>query len=182
MRPPIVEHALIDGVLEAHRAVLGADFDGYRHHVYRVASFFDALGPARFDASPALPVAAAFHDLGIWVAGTFDYLDPSVALAERFIADEGLDEVDSALVRELILQHHKLRAYREGPHAAWVEQWRRADHVDVSLGLLRFGLPGRQIRLIQRRLPDRGFHARLLQLTLKQWVRHPLRPLPMMKW
>jgi len=166
-------------VLDAHRGVLGTDFDGYRHHVYRVANFFDALGPGRFDANPALAIAAAFHDLGIWVDNTFDYLEPSARLAQQFIETEGLHDIDTQLVHELVVQHHKLRPYRG---SALVEQWRRADHIDVSLGVLAFGLPRSRIRQVQRRFPDRGFHLRLLQLTLREFTRKPSNPLPMIRW
>ena len=81
----VVEHPVIDRVLDAHRQALGDDFDGYRNHIYRVASFFNELGPDRFVPTPALAVAAAFHDLGIWVEHTFDYLEPSARLAQRFL-------------------------------------------------------------------------------------------------
>lgn len=183
MGAAIVRIELVDRVLDAHRAVLGPDFDGYRNHVYRVANFFDDLGPHSFDSTPALAVAAAFHDLGIWVDRTFDYLEPSARLAQRFLDVQPLQGVDTWLVRELITQHHKLRTYREGqPWASLVEQWRKADHVDVSLGLLTFGIPRARVRQVQRRFPDSGFHVRLLRLTLRQIARNPLNPLPMIKW
>lgn len=178
----VAENEVVDRVLDAHRAALGPDFDGYRNHIYRVASFFNELGPARFDATPALAVAAAFHDLGIWVDETFDYLEPSSRLARTFIEAQGLANVDPGLVHELVVQHHKLRRYTTQPWAGLVEQWRKADHVDVSFGLLSFGIPRARIRHVQRALPDSGFHRRLLVLTLRQFVRTPWNPLPMVKW
>lgn len=178
----IVEHPVVDRVLDVHRAALGDDFDGYRNHIYRVASFFNELGPNTFGATPALAVAAAFHDIGIWVEHTVDYLEPSARLAQQFLESERLDQVDGGLVHELIVQHHKLRRYRTNSWAELVEQWRKADHVDVSLGLLTFGVPRARIRHIQHRLPDRGFHLRLLQLTIRQFARRPWNPLPMVRW
>lgn len=179
----VLENPIVERVLQSHRAVLGPDFDGYRHHVYRVASFFNGLGPARLTSNPALPIAAAFHDLGIWVDHTFDYLEPSARLAQTYLAAQGLADVDPDLVHELIVQHHKLSRYRQTrPWAALVEQWRQADLVDVSLGTVRFGLPYRYVREVQHHLPDRGFHRRLLSLTLRELVRRPWNPLPMMRW
>ena len=178
----VLEDALIERVLHSHRGSLGADFNGYRNHVYRVASLFNELGPNKFDSTPALAVAAAFHDLGIWVHGTFDYLEPSADLAQRFLETERVDQVDCGLVRELILQHHKVREFRMNPWSSLVEQWRMADHVDVSLGLLSFGLPRYRIRAIQRSLPNHGFHTRLLALTLREFTRKPWNPLPMIRW
>lgn len=182
MPPILTDHVLVDRILAPHRAALGADFDGYRHHIYRVVNFFNGLGPIDFNGSPALPIAAAFHDLGIWVDGTFDYLEPSSQLALRFIEAEGLDDVDPELVHELIVQHHKLRPFRAGPWAAMVDQWRRADTIDVSLGIVTFGIPRARIREIQRRLPDRGFHVGLLRRTAAEFLRKPWNPLPMMRW
>ena len=40
-----------------------------------------ALGVAAPDTQRKIAIAAAFHDLGIWSAGTMDYLPPSAALA-----------------------------------------------------------------------------------------------------
>ena len=65
---------------------------------------------------------------------------------------------------------------------ASVETFRRADWIDVSNGMLRFGLPRAVVREVRRTFPDAGFHRRLLQLTLRRFRRHPLSPLPMMRW
>lgn len=177
----VLENAVVDSVLERHREALGADYPAYRNHILRVASFFNALGPSRFDSTPALAVAAAFHDLAIWVDDTFDYLEPSARLAQRYVEQERLD-VDTWLVHELITQHHKVRVYRVNPWASLVEQWRKADHMDVSLGVLNFGVPRSSIRHIQHALPNRGFHLRLLALTLRECTRKPWNPLPMIRW
>ncbi len=182
MQGLVVENEVVERVLHAHRAALGRDYDGYRNHVYRVSSYFNGLGPASLGSTPALAVAAAFHDLGIWVNHTFDYLEPSSRLARDYLVAQRLGDIDPVLVHELIVQHHKLRPYRQAPWAALVEQWRRADLVDVSLGVVRFGLPRAYVREVQRRLPDRGFHLCLATLTLRQLARRPWNPLPMMKW
>jgi len=127
-----------------------------------------------------IALAAAFHDLGIWTAHTFDYLDPSARLACDHLACSGhgdwLQDV-SAMIRE----HHKVRRYT-GTAAEVVEPFRRADWIDVSRGILRFGLPGARVREIFAKWPNAGFHRRLVQLTLKQARAHPLRPIPVLKW
>jgi hypothetical protein len=38
------------------------------------------------------------------------------------------------------------------------------------------------VRAVRARIPNAGFHARLVKLTLRPLVRDPLHPLPMMKW
>jgi putative acetyltransferase len=65
--------------IRGHREALGHDLPAYENHVVRVLRFVAALGG---ELSEPLVVAAAFHDLGIWTARTFDYLEPSVELAE----------------------------------------------------------------------------------------------------
>jgi hypothetical protein len=35
---------------------------------------------------------------------------------------------------------------------------------------------------VRRALPNRGFHQRLVVLTAQRCRRHPLSPLPMIKW
>ncbi len=62
------------------------------------------------------------------------------------------------------------------------EVFRKADWVDVSLGFIKFGLSPVEIKEISNKFPNSGFHARLLQLTMRELVRNPLNPLPMMKW
>jgi predicted metal-dependent HD superfamily phosphohydrolase len=169
----------IAAILERYSADLGPDRLGYTNHVLRVANFFRGLSGA--DTCPEhVLIAAAFHDLGIWTAGTFDYLDPSVKLARVYLDDAGRSDVADE-VEAMIVQHHKLRPYR-GPFAATVEQFRRADLVDVSLGIVRFGLPRGFVRSVCSALPDAGFHRRLIELGARQFVREPLRPLPMLRW
>lgn len=166
---------LIDEILDDWRAELGPDRDAYRNHVQRVFHLTRHRAP---DADPrTLAVAAAFHDLGIWSDRTFDYLEPSVARAAGWLRDRG-EESRHEAVAATIRNHHKLTAYR-GPHAPLVEAFRRADLADVSMGLIAAGPLYRGLR---RQFPYCGFHRRLLQLGRAQLLRHPLRPLPMLRW
>ncbi len=77
--------------------------------------------------------------------------------------------------------HHRFRPWA-APGGERVEAFRKADLVDVSLGMIRFGLPRQFVADVRRTFPNAGFHKRLVQLTLRQLRRNPLRPLPMMKW
>lgn len=169
----------IEAVLAEHAGVLGRDAVGYRHHVYRVVNLCVAFAPPAPDDLDTIAIAAVFHDLGIWTAGTFDYLPPSVALAEAYLARTRRAARGPA-VTAMIGQHHKVSSYR-GPHAALVETLRRADWVDVTWGARTFGLPRSHIARIRVRWPDAGFHLRLLQLALARAIRHPLSPLPMLR-
>jgi hypothetical protein len=63
-----------------------------------------------------------------------------------------------------------------------VESFRRTDWIDVSLRLRRFGLPRTFIATVVTTWPSAGFHRRLVQLTIDRFWKHPLTPLPMVKW
>ena len=175
----LTEIATLDGLLEAHVAALGRDFTAYRNHTYRVVNLCAAQVPAGPEALEKLAIAAAFHDLGIWTDGTFDYLRPSVRAAAAHLTRIGragwVPEITA-----MILEHHKLSTYRGDPD--WlVEPFRRADWVDVSRGIRTFGLPSRLLREIFATWPSAGFHRRLVQMELTRLRTHPWNPLPMVK-
>jgi hypothetical protein len=172
--------APLDRVLEHHAAELGADFTAYRNHAYRVANFCVALAPAGDADLEKIALAAAFHDLGIWTASTFDYLPPSIELACRHLDCAGHGDWRAGIAG-MIREHHKITRYR-GDHAGLVEPFRRADWIDVSLGVVSFGLSRSKRREIFTRWPNAGFHKRLAQLTLKRLRTNPLSPLPALKW
>src|SRR5262245_51252089 len=170
----------VERVLGDHASVLGRDRIGYRNHVYRVVNLCLAIEGGAPVELEKLAVAAVFHDLGIWTNHTFDYIAPSAALAREHLASRGMagwiPEIDA-----MIVDHHKVTPSRADPQSL-VESFRRADWIDVSFGLRRFGLPRSFIAAVAGTWPDAGFHRRLVQLTIDRWWKHPLNPLPMVKW
>lgn len=81
----------------------------------------------------------------------------------------------------MISEHHRIRAWRGDP--SWLtEPFRRADWVDVTFGVRRFGLPRKFIRAVYDRWPDAGFHWKLVKLTATRIREHPLSPIPVLKW
>ena len=175
----VTELAALDEVLDAHAAAIGRDLDGYRNHAYRVVNFCLALAPGDAEVRDRVALAAAFHDLGIWTDGTFDYLEPSVRAATLHLAATGRSGWTPEIAA-MIREHHKITAWR-GPHARLVEPFRKADWVDVSWGLVAHGLPRSFLAAAFARWPDRGFHWRLVRLALSRLRRHPLSPLPMLR-
>jgi hypothetical protein len=171
-------HPLVEEILQSHEHVSGKDragYRGYRGHVYRMLNFCQALAPRGGEGADKFAVACAFHDL--FVFESFDYLGPSVAAAERYLRDAGksdwLPEVSA-----MIVSHHKLTAYR-GEHADFVEPFRRADWVEMTFGLLRFGLAGGFVRQVRRAFPIRAFYPNaVLRSAVRWWVRHPFQPTP----
>jgi hypothetical protein len=90
MRPVLTQLELLDTLHGQHAGLLGKEFDAYRNHTYRLVNFCAAQLAARDDeAQQKIQIAAAFHDLGIWSAHTFDYLPPSNALAQAWLSANG---------------------------------------------------------------------------------------------
>jgi hypothetical protein len=177
--PPIVsELALADALLPQWRDAIGADYGAYRNHIYRVLNFFRAYTGADPEAQAQAEVAGVFHDLGIWTHGSIDYLEPSAGLAETWLREQG-KETWGAEVLPMVREHHKLSHWSGSSR---VEAFRRADWADVSLGLLKFGLPPAYVGEVKRRFPNQGFHKRLLELGAQRLKTHPLSPLPMLKF
>lgn len=177
--PAIGRVAELEDLFRDSGQVFGADFDGYRNHTYRVFHFARALGVVGPDAERKLAIACYFHDLAIWTDQTFDYLELSVVRAAAYLEDQGLTEWGEEIA-SMIREHHKITS--AGDAGSLVEIFRRADWVDVSLGVLRFGIPGPFLRDVQEAFPNCGFHRRLVALTLERLRTHPLSPLPMFHW
>lgn len=161
-------------MLARHRDALSDDESAYRNHVYRGISYHRMLFGAPL---PDFAVVAwAAHDLGIWTAGTFDYLRPSADLASAHAEEFGITEVDR--LQTLITEHHRLWPVND----PLTETFRKADLLDVSHGLLRSGVHRSAVRGIVTQLPYHGFHAFLAKGLVSHAARHPLRPLPMLRW
>lgn len=175
----ITVDATIDGVLAAHRDALGHDFVGYRNHVYRVANLCAALAPEGTGRWETIALAAAFHDLGIWTAGTFDYLGPSIAAMTGWVGTRG-SPASVPEVARMIDEHHKIGP-SEADRSMLVEPFRQADWIDLLWGVPTFGLPRAVIHRIRRGWPDAGFHVRLGRLALARAGTHPCSPLPMLR-
>ncbi len=178
--PVVRSHPLIEQIMADWREPIGPLYDGYRGHVYRMFNCCLALQCCSREEQDQLAIAAAFHDLGLWSARTLDYLPPSVVLAQQWLRCHGHDPW-SADIGLMIDFHHKLRPYRgQGP--ALVELFRKADLVDFSRGLIRFGLSTDFIKQLGAEWPNAGFHRFLLVRGARWLLQHPLRPAPFLKW
>ena len=151
---------------------------GYRNHVYRVVNFCLAQGDFDNTQREMIVIAGCFHDLGIWASDTFDYLPPSIALANDYLARTGRDDLQAEIARMIDL-HHRVRSCDAG---SLVEVFRRGDLVDFSLGIFKCGLPGQYVRAVKRQFPNAGFHRDVITRACGWTVRHPLNPLPVLEW
>lgn len=150
----------------------------YRNHVYRVylnCLMIDPLNENR----PKYAIAAVFHDIGIWTDQTFDYLAPSILQAKQYLAEidkqEWFEEISL-----MIDWHHKISKYK-GKNEALVENFRKADWIDVSLGLKTYGFDKSKIKQNLKSIPNLGFHWFLLKQSFRNLLKSPLNPLPMFK-
>ncbi len=172
------EIPLVDAILTEWRAAIGADYTALRNHIHRTCYLCRMLADLDDTAWEQVGVAGAFHDLGIWSDGTWDYLDPSAARARAWLeANDHADWIPG--VEAMILDHHKITAVADTPLA---DTFRKADWIDVSLGLRGFGVSRADYRALLRAWPVAGFHGRLVQFTLANLLRKPWSPLPMFRW
>lgn len=173
------ELPLVADILGSFKSVIGPDFDAYRNHVYRVINLCFSLGDSSPSDKEKIQIAACFHDIGIWTAGSLDYLPPSEAEAARYLEAQGKAEW-IAEVSEMIEMHHRVRSCKDSAFAL-VEPFRRADIADFSLGIVAKGISRELIGELKSVFPNAGFHVRLLQLGSRWFLRHPLNPLPMFR-
>jgi hypothetical protein len=181
MSNPTTQHASatrIDELLDALAPKLGRDAAAYGNHVRRVYGLVAAQRDWSAEEHAQAAIAAVFHDVGIWLDDTFDYLDPSRGHTADYLRDEGLTAWGPT-VDAVILEHHRLRPVRDNP---LVEAFRRADLCDLSFGLIRPGMPRGTYRQLVRRHPIAGFHARLVRFGAAQARKDPRHPLPMLRW
>jgi hypothetical protein len=170
---------IIDHLFDRYTKVLGKDALKYRNHVHRV--YFNCLlQDISDDNREKYAIASFFHDIGIWTDKTIDYLNPSIAVAKNYLVEIGkphwIDEVTL-----MIDMHHKVGKYK-GSYAKTVEVFRKADWIDVSLGLRSFGVQGKPIKATRIKYPNKGFHLFLFRKIAGAFFRHPFRnPLPMFK-
>jgi len=106
------------------------------------------------------------------------YLRPPNHWTPAFLFERGKQNwIDEAT--GMIDDHHTLSSSSKDPDQL-SEVFRRADWIDVSIGLWRFGLERQAVRAIRAAFPDAGFHWRLITLSAKRLLSYPCDPLPML--
>src|ERR1700709_2176414 len=173
----IRELPLAEEILESHRHRAHGDDaggDGYKAHVYRVVNFARAMTPATSDRDDKLAIAAAFHDLAAF--DTLDYLAPSIQAQDAWLEQTGRQAWSDELAL-IVAEHHRMSSYgATRPHAALVEAVRRADLVDVSQGLIRFGLPSAYVKEVRATFDASVFFKRVIPMGTLNAVRKLQQP------
>ena len=121
-----------------------------------------------------LTVAAILHDIGLYAAVSTGgvYTREGADLARAMLPRYGWTEARIERCAEAIDRHHELRSQlARGPE---VEALRRADLVDVSGGLIRFGVNRTWLRRLGGEVPRRGFARELAREVGRALRERPL--------
>lgn len=171
---------LLEEILSDWRDIIGAEYQGYRNHVYRMIHFCWNLKNCNAEEKEKIIIAGAFHDIGIWIEDTVDYIPPSIPPTIEYLRKKQLQSW-SEEIQLMITEHHKLKQYK-GNFAPLVELFRQGDLVDFSFGMFNFGIEKTYIEAVKQHFPNSDFHKNLLKREMKWLFLQPFNPLPMMKW
>lgn len=171
-------YEIIEVMMASYKSTIGKDYHRYKNHVCRIYSYCKQMDDSHYN-NTKYAIAAVFHDIGIWTDATFDYIEPSIEQASSYLTtinrQEWIEEITL-----MISWHHKISSYKKDNYET-IEIFRKADWIDVSLGILNFEVKPKEIKLIKQQLPNLGFHVFLLKNIFKNLFKHPLNPLPMFK-
>ncbi|MFB2839196.1 hypothetical protein [Floridanema evergladense] len=176
----VEEIPLLEKILGDWKDIIGSQYEPYKNHVYRVINFCLMFHECSQEELEKITIAGSFHDLGIWSNNTVDYLPPSIELAKKYLEESDRTQWSTEIAL-MIDEHHKITEYADKKYPL-VEVFRKADWVDVTMGLRAFDLPKNDVQEIIDKFPNLGFHANLMELTKAEFIRHPFNFLPMMKW
>ena len=152
----------VETLLEPFRETIGGDYDGYRGHVYRVLSYAMHFLGREDGARGPIETALVYHDLGLWTDKKIGYLEPSIERVQHDNSARSWGH-DPELLRDIIYWHHKVTPFR-GPNADVVNAVRKADWIDATAGVVRAGMPKRNIEKVTNAIPDAGFRNALKRI------------------
>ena len=167
----------IDTILAPYLEVIGKDI-GYVNHTKRMVMYALELQDLDEVQKEKFMIAVSFHDLGIWTEQSFDYLDPSVALAQKYLKEQDKLHYEKDIV-DMINLHHKLTPIKNNNLA---ELFRKVDMVDVYWGMVSFAINKKRMKEIKTEFPNNGFHCTLMKWFGKRLLEKPWSPMPMLKW
>jgi hypothetical protein len=121
-----------------------------------------------------LTVAAVLHDIGLYPGASRGgvYTADGAALAREMLAAHGWSAQRTERCAEAIDRHHEVR--RQVSRGGEVEALRLADLVELSGGLLRFGLDRQWLRALYDTVPRRGLLGELTREVGRALRERPL--------
>ena len=128
-----------------------------------------------------LTVASLLHDIGLYPSASRGgvYTADGASLARAILPGHGWSAERIERCAAAIDRHHDIR--RQLAHGREVEALRLADLVDVSAGLIRFGLDREWLRALQVAVPRDGLWGELRREVGRSLRERPL-TLPRIFW
>ena len=166
----------IESILENYEAVIGEDFIAYKNHCYRVFNYMKLMDLTEREEEQC-SVMLPFHDLGIWTNKTMDYLPSSIQLAINYIQNKNLD-IEENLIENFIGNHHRVFKNK----GTLEEKIRKADLIDLSFGIIRFGISKKNIKEIKTEFPANKFQKETYKKVFKHAWLNLRNPFPMLKF
>jgi hypothetical protein len=150
------------------RAAAGADSPMERHCLRQLAIAERLAGDRAFDRELLL-CACWLHDVGLFTHSRDPYVTEGARLAARVLEPFGWPRERLQRCMDACEQHHAPRSRME--MGLEVELVRRSDLVDVTAGLVNFGLDREWLRNLFREVPRDGLW-RLIGSAVLSEVRH----------
>jgi hypothetical protein len=166
----------IKEILKPFSSELDNAFLAYHNHCQRV--YYYARTFLLMNENRKLAIAAAFHDLDIWVGGNMNYLPGSTQLAKDYLKANELNYLPDEMAF-IINNHHKLRKVKGNIEA---EAFRKADLIDLTSGLVKYNIPKSLIVEAERKFPRLKFTSMITGKLIKHVIKHPLKPFPMVRF
>jgi hypothetical protein len=163
--------------LEKLREVTGESGGPMERHGLRVFLIADRLAAARsleIDREVLL-IAGLLHDVGLYDKASHGgtYVLDGAEFTAALLHKQGWDEVRVRLCFDAIERHHETRS--QWDRGAEVELIRRADLVDLSSGVVRFGLTREWLRDLFKSVPRTGTYPTIGREVAKQLLHRPLK-------
>ncbi|CAK4245047.1 unnamed protein product [Aphanomyces euteiches] len=153
----ISQDTTVEKHLKPYEELLGADYTGYRNHIYRVLTYSLHYLHGDEKHRETIAMALVYHDIGLWTDKTNAYLKPSIDRAVEKVSNE-----DVELVQNIIYYHHKVTPFH-GKNERIVNAVRKADWIDATMGYVHFSMPRRHMKTVNDAISEAGFHMTLAE-------------------
>jgi HD domain len=159
------------------REITGQTGGPMERHGLRVFLTADRLATARKAKvdREVLLIAGLLHDIGLYDEASHGgvYVTEGAEFTADLLRQRGWDEERIRLCFDAIERHHETRSqWDRGPE---VELIRRADLVDLTSGVVTFGLPREWLHDLFRSVPRDGTYATIGKEVAKQLIHRPLK-------
>jgi hypothetical protein len=163
--------------LEKLRQITAETGGPMERHGLRVFLIADRLATARSAEvdREVLLIAGLLHDVGLYDEASHGgvYVREGAEFTAELLRARGWDEERIRLCFDAIERHHEVRS--QWDRGAEVELIRRADLIDLTSGLVRFGLSREWLRDLFRSVSRDGTYATIGREVVKQLRHRPLK-------